>query len=257
MNVSGAADFTGDVTLGPLNTADDGGMVDIFDRSVTSGAGTNKQGVTIQTDNVDILSAYGISTGGDGTVDSIGVEVHAAGSDIVLGAYTQYVDIPIASASVGAAAPSLEEVGTVAGYGFDADAETLYPKTIIPLDWDGASDLTVSIYWTAESGDPLTDTETVKWDISYRCLDWGTDVADNGTAVDITETYTQSGAGTDKATFVSEITIDYDNINQPVTAGEYFAMALTRDVTGDSYSGTATVTDMVITYTSVGLQRAQ
>jgi hypothetical protein len=232
-------------------------MVDIFDRSVTSGAGTNKQGVTIQTDNVDILSAYGISTGGDGTVDSTGVEIHAAGSDVVLGEYTQYVDIPIASASVGASAPSLEEIGTVAGYGFDADAEELYPKIIIPLDWDGASDLTVSIYWTAESGDAIADGETVKWDVSYRCLDWGTDTADNGTAVDITETYTQSGAGTDKATFVSEITIDYDDTDQPVTAGEYFAMSLTRDVTGDTYSGIAIVTNMIITYTSVGLQRAQ
>jgi hypothetical protein len=71
MNVSGAADFTGDVTLGPLNTADDGGEVAVFNRDVTSGAvdGT-KQGITIQTDTTNCFSA-GAMADGSGGVDEI------------------------------------------------------------------------------------------------------------------------------------------------------------------------------------------
>jgi hypothetical protein len=71
MNVSGDADFTGDVTLGPLNTADDGGEVAVFNRDVTSGAvdGT-KQGITIQTDTTNCFSA-GAMADGSGGVDEI------------------------------------------------------------------------------------------------------------------------------------------------------------------------------------------
>jgi len=171
---------------------------------------------------------------------------------IINGGYTRSKVISASAAGVGVTAPTATITGTFYGLGFDADAETAYFKYEVQEDWDGSSDMVLKIYWSPTNGDVIANGETVKFDASYRSIAEG-EAIDNGTAVDITETYTQSGAGTDKEYIITEITIDYDNGNQPLTKGDIVGIVFNRDVTTDTYSGDAIVSQWEIDFTSVTL----
>ena len=154
--------------------------------------------------------------------------------------YTKHESIPANAAVLGPNAPTPTTIGTARGLGFDADNEAAYLEYEVPDSFTGSGDLTFKIYWSGASGDAFADTETCKWDLNYRSLAEG-EAMDNGTAVTASVTYTQSGAGTDKEFFVSEITLDYDHADQPIAAGDLLVIQFDRDVTGDTYSGAGIV----------------
>ena len=189
----------------------------------------------------------------DSTVADTGPKVYLGGKWCKLltneGGYTRTVKIPATAARVGATAPTETSIENTRGLGFDADGELAFIATPIPQDWDGASDLTFKTSFCGTSGDAIADTETVKFDISYNSVAEG-EAVDNGTEKTATATYTQSGAGTDKEMIIVNITIDYDDGDQPITAGDALFIKFNRDVTTDTYSGAAIVQAWALQYTS-------
>jgi hypothetical protein len=150
--------------------------------------------------------------------------------------------VPAGSATLGPTAPSKVIKDTVLCLDFDADAERVGMNFEIPEAWDAKSDIALKVYWTPEDGDAPQLNETVKWDISYRSLLWGTDDTDAGTVATATATYTEgSDPGDDKDTKETEITIPWDGANQPLSRGDLLCVLFDRDVSGDSYSGGACV----------------
>lgn len=171
---------------------------------------------------------------------------------VTVGAYARSVTIPSGQATVGATAPTATTVGTFRALGFDANNELAYMNVEVPEDWDGISDMTLKIYYFTTNGDPVQDGETIKIDVDYRSIAEG-EAIDNGNAVSITNTYTATGAQTDKEMFEQEITIDFDHGDQPLTAGDIIGFLFNRDVDTDTYTGAVIVVRWEVDYTSIGL----
>lgn len=176
------------------------------------------------------------------------------GGDVTLPGYIRHHDITIAAATTGPTAPTATTVGTFRGFGFDADNEAVYFALEIPSDWDGISDLALVVHWYSASGDIIANGETVKWDAEYRSVTAG-DAIDNGTSVTATVTFTGGASEVDKEHYQSSITIDYDNVNQPLAVSDDVGFKLDRDVSGDSYSGAGIVYKVDLVYTSNTIPR--
>jgi hypothetical protein len=192
-----------------------------------------------------------VSTG-DLTLTTGDLTLTAGDISATVASRTRKVRLPVGSWIPGATPPVAATVGTYRGYSFDADAEILNTSIEVPGDWTGAGDLTLKIPWMPESGAALADTETVKWVLTLRSKA-DTEVVDAGTAYTNSVTYTQSGAGTDKQQIISSITIDYDNTNQPIAAGDTLGIQLNRDFTTDTYASDGTVLDCWLEYPSTVL----
>jgi hypothetical protein len=191
-----------------------------------------------------------LTQGTDGTVSVLGVLKVA---DEITFISVRHNDIPIGATTVGPTAPGNICNGSVCGKGFDADGEQVSLVVDIPSAWNGASDMTLRVSWTNQSGSAIPDTKKVIWDFDYRSVDPTSETVSEGTEVAGTVTYTQSGAGTDGEIFRSDITIPYATGNQPLAVSDNLIGILTRDVTGeagDSYAGDALVYLVELIYQS-------
>jgi hypothetical protein len=169
---------------------------------------------------------------------------------LTIGAYTRHIDVSASAAQLGPSAPIATTIGTFRCLQFVNASAAVYIEFEVPGDWDGASDMTMNILWAAESGDTIADTETVIWDAEYRSVAQG-EAYDNGTSTTISPTYTQSGAGTDKAFYVSTVTLDYDDANQPLAYGDEVGLRLDHDEVTSTYSGDPHFCEFELEYTSV------
>ena len=141
-------------------------------------------------------------------------------------------------------------IGTFTGWAFDNDNESKhFGPVIVPADWDGASDMTLDLYWVPESGAAIADTKTVKWDGTWRVKAAG-GVVDAATVGSMTTTYTQSGAGTDKELIKTSLAVDYDDTNQPIVASSLLSILLDRDMTTDTYASDANLVAAALRYTT-------
>ncbi len=147
--------------------------------------------------------------------------------------------------TLGSTPPTLN--GTVGGFAFDADAETAYLHFRVPEDWDGVSNITLRLVWHPEAGTAIGDTETVIWKTTHGCIAAG-EAVDNGTEVVTSTTYTQSGAGTDKAEIRTAVALAYDSGDQPISAGDTVYVMLQRDKTTDTYAADAVLTRVEVQY---------
>lgn len=170
-------------------------------------------------------------------------------NEIRLDEYTQYFSIDPSNATVGVTAPTNTTIGTFRGLTFDADAEVAYFEFEIPDDWNGTSDLGIMGYFTNQPSTAIGAGETVIFDFEYRSIAEG-ETLTNGTAVTVSGTYTQSGAGTDGELIEGGVVIDYDNVNQPLTAGDLMGIKVNRDMTTDTYASDIIIVKWEITYTS-------
>ena len=171
------------------------------------------------------------------------------GGVLTVGGYTRHIDIEIGAATLGPNAPIATSVGTFRGFGFDADNEEAFVNFEIPADWDGVSDMAFELHWYPTAGDVIANGETVKWDATYRSIAAG-EAVDNGTVVSITATFTGGASEIDKEDYETVITIDYDNVNQPLAVNDDLGIQFDRDVTTDTYSGAGIVYRIDLTYTS-------
>ena len=166
--------------------------------------------------------------------------------------FTRHHDISMGATTLGPTAPSVVKTGAAICFAFDADAEEAGIIMEIPLEWNGASNMAFNIHWHSESGDPVQNGETVKWDIEWYANKSSENVAvDNGTAATGTATYTEAESpGVDKEHSMSSIILPYTGGNQPLEVNDRLFLRFDRDVSGDSYSGQAIVCQVEVTYTS-------
>jgi hypothetical protein len=141
--------------------------------------------------------------------------------------------IPAGSANLGAVAPTWTVNDSCAGLTFDADNEYVNLTYEIPdcyADGDG-DDINLRIYWCGEDTQDPAQGEVVKWDItSYRSIIWGTGDVDSGTAATGTVSYTEAdNPGDEGDTYVSTITLDADDTDQPLNAGGTLSIRFDRD----------------------------
>ncbi len=186
-----------------------------------------------------------------------GVRVTKTGGNAVItfpDGYTRHRDIlPGATTGNPTTAPSPVQIDTFVGLAFDADAEKSHFVFEVANDWDNVSDHTLVVHWIPEAGAALTDGQTVIWEAIYRSIGHGGEATDTGTAVTTTATYTQSGAGVNKESIDTSITIDFDNADQPLTAGDMVAIEFSRDMTGDTYGSDAAVVLWEIEHNATGM----
>ncbi len=151
--------------------------------------------------------------------------------DITVAKYTVDYVITAGGVALGATMPTYGANASCEGLAFDADAESMHITFEVPDCWAGGAsdDLELKVYWCPENAQDPANGEVVKWDASYRVLDWETDDVDTGSAVAITDSYTQSGAGDEGDTFEAEMTIDADDADQPIVAGEVIKIHFDRD----------------------------
>lgn len=161
---------------------------------------------------------------------------------VTVNPYARHIDRPITAATTGATAPTAVTIGTKRCLQFTqaTAAETAHIEFEIPDDWVGTSDFTLQFYWHPEAGDAVANAETVQWDATYRSTTYtstGGEAYDNGTAVTISAIHTQSGAGTDKAGYVTTSTMAYTGGNQPLTKGDRVGVVIDLNEGATSYSG--------------------
>ncbi len=187
------------------------------------------------------------TTGGAGNAN-----IWNLNSGIVFTTYQRHHDISVGAAVLGPTAPTPTTIGTARGLGFDADAEVVNFAIEIPSEWNGISNMTVIVCWVPTSGDAVAENETVKWDVTYRSIAEG-EAVDNGTQTIATATFTGGVGETDKEHYMTDITIVYNDGNQPLTAGDTFFVQFDRDVGVDDYSGSGIVMRWELEYTAVRL----
>lgn len=168
--------------------------------------------------------------------------------------YIRHDDITASSATSGPTAPTETTVGTFRGLGYDTDNEASFFAIEVPSDWNGTSDMALVVHWYPTEGDAVANTETVKWDITYRSISAG-EAVDNGTAVVATATFTGGASEGDKEHYETSITIDFDNANQPLSVDDDIGFQFDRDVTGDTYSGSGIVYKWDLVYTANTIPR--
>ena len=178
--------------------------------------------------------------------------ISGAGAISFPAGYSRHIELQVGSAVVGSTAPSPTTVGTFRGLGFNADNEVANFIFDVPTDWDGVSDMTAHVHWYPTSGDAVANGETVKWDITYRSIAEG-EAVDNGTAVTASGTLTGGASETDKELYYTEIVLDYNHADQPLTAEDCVGIQFDRDVTTDTYSGAGIITMLHIQYNSIAL----
>ena len=172
---------------------------------------------------------------------------------ITVTSYENHIQMPANSSMQGATPTTTCQVGTASGLVFDNNNDETYPTMEVPHDWDGISDLTVKFVWFPMTA--MSDTETVEIEWEFRSLGL-TELITNGTVQTGTETYTSSGATAQYNEVHTEWVLDYDNANQPVTAGDHIYFKGYRDQTSDTYSGDVCYLLVEIVYNSTGLSTA-
>jgi hypothetical protein len=160
---------------------------------------------------------------GSGGIDTFDVGVPSYSVDYVVGA---------GQATLGPTGPSWTANDSCVGATFDADAEQSWIYYEVPDCYaDGNSDdLTLRIYWCGEDAQHPAQNEVVKWDISYRVLVWNTEDVDASSATTGTVSYTEAdNPGDEGDTYIHEITMDADDTDNPVNAGDTIAIQFDRD----------------------------
>lgn len=176
----------------------------------------------------------------------VGLTLTASPSQVHVGPYIHERRISAGAPPRGPTAPAWAENGNVAGMSFDIDAESVHLSDEIHC-WNQTSNAAVEVYWTNQSGFPLGDGQTVKWDYYWASITFGEDVG-NGPWVTGTITHTQSGAGVDGETYKSKIVLDYDNAISPMVLGDKLNGHFDRDVATDTYGYDAIVSEWHIEY---------
>lgn len=148
--------------------------------------------------------------------------------------FTQHHEIFASGSQGGVTAPTYTTIGTFRAVTFDADDEIAFIDWIIPQNWIGTSDMTLKAYFTNEPGTVINDGETVIFNYEYYCVGTG-EALDNGTAVNVNGTYTQSGSETDGELLTNSITLDYDNADQPLVKHNILGISINREFSTDTY----------------------
>jgi len=155
--------------------------------------------------------------------------------------------LPMENFRKGGTAPTEAVRAGVAGFLFDADAETLYVQFCVPTDWDAASDMILVLHCVLVADETANDK-----------IDWETSVVSIADHEDVDVAPVQTpGAAHDIVAVIAQgsfhkvnITLDYDNGTCPISAGDNVSIALSRtaNVGAAGYVAGVIVIDICVMY---------
>ncbi len=130
-----------------------------------------------------------------------------------------------------------------AGYAryHNADGDVTRSFWSVPPAWDGASDLTMTVYFLPDTSNTVDNGETIVFDCQWQKLEGVVH-----TVASCTATYTQTGTGSATAYLSVDITIDHDDVNNAlepcrvvngIQECDVFAFGLNHDETNSTYNG--------------------
>jgi hypothetical protein len=166
-------------------------------------------------------------------------------------AHTRSETVQVGSTFVGAGAPTVDVNGSAQGWGLDAVGEELFFALTVPDSWDGASDIKVLVYWVNQSGDALVAGETVIFDYDYRVVDLQSDTnhAKSGTEATATATHTATGTPADGRVERTDISLAYNDVNQPYTYNQALGGNLHINAS-QTYTGKVIITGIQFAWTA-------
>lgn len=155
--------------------------------------------------------------------------------------------LPMENFRKGASAPTETIRGNIAGFLFDADAETIYVQFCVPMDWDGGSDITL-VLWCVLNGDE-SNNDIIDWETTVISVadHEDIDIAGTQTPTASHDIGTVVGAGSlHKVT----ITLDHDNATCPISPEDNVSIALSRtaNVGAAGYVAGVLLMDVCIDY---------
>lgn len=245
--------------------------------TISCPSGTNPV-AEIVGDTLTLLAGTGITITGDETADSVTIASHArqhsitstsdhtstATADRILKAnasglpensnfsqvstgirattslYRRYYHIPLGTANPGASGATWIQAGatTTGGWRLTNASHLLRGQADVHSDWDGASDLTVSVKFMVNidnTGGADTDTVDLRLNAYYKGN------GDTATKTQAVEVATVVGKSAQYKQFSASFTIDYDAVGNVVESGDVMAFVLNLE------TDTSEVDDIVVT----------
>jgi len=129
-------------------------------------------------------------------------------------------------------APSANTTG---GYQLNAAGEVLYFDIDIDNDWDGASDITVNIYFALNAAGSVSDTVDLRLQCFYNAT------GDSATKTQVLEVATVTD-GTQYKVYKATFTINYDEVSNVVEAGDKIGLILNLE------TDTSEIDDIVVVH---------
>ncbi|MCK5017574.1 MAG: hypothetical protein KAS32_10945 [Candidatus Peribacteraceae bacterium] len=168
---------------------------------------------------------------------------------VTVTSYERHIQLPVGAASLGPTAPSQVTYNSVIRcLEFDNDAEASFVTIEIPDDWVGGEDMILEVDWLPNDS-AMVNGNTVKWDLQLRSVAENED--SDGTLTAATATHTDVGGATTQGTIIhTAITLDYNDVNNPLVKQDHVYIEVTRDMTGDSYGDGACISSWEWIYDS-------
>lgn len=208
----------------------------------------NIQGQTLVDDKIMFTQTDGneyIDSLNDGYMDYGATTAHRFNTPVrsSTASYRRYYHLPMDGFNPGqsGATWTAPSANTVGGWRLDAETEVLYFDTDVHADWDGASDLEVEIYFAVNidnTGGGAGDTVDLKLVCYYNTT------GDVATKTQTQEVATVVGASAQYKVFKSVHTINFDETDNVVEAGDIMGFALNLE------TDTSEVDDIVILHGS-------
>ncbi|MFA5385623.1 MAG: hypothetical protein WC364_13390 [Eubacteriales bacterium] len=248
----GHLDLTADVSI-DLNTAADTDLV-------INLAGTTNSGVLTWMEDEDYLkigdgvlmdmaeeiffrdTAVGINSANDGYLDLF-ADTGVRTSKAIRGTtslFRRYYHVALGAANPGASGPTWVVAGsnTTGGWRLTNASWLLRGQADIHADWDGATDLTVSVNFMVNinnTGGLVTDTVDLRLNAYYK------GVGDVATKTQAVEVATVVGQSPQYKQFKATFTIDWDALSNVVEVGDVISLILNLE------TDTSEVDDIVVT----------
>lgn len=153
--------------------------------------------------------------------------------------YRRYYHLPLGSANPGASGATWvpASANTTGGWRLTNSSHLLRGQTDVHADWDGASDMTVSVKFMVNvdnTGGLDTDTVDLKVTAYYK------GVGDTATKSQVVETSTVIGKSVQYKGFSASFTLDYDTASNVIESGDVMSLILNLE------TDTSEVDDIVI-----------
>lgn len=153
--------------------------------------------------------------------DSSTIEVVCSGSN----ADMIPVELPLEAWTLGSTPPTAATVGTTPAMPallFDATGETVSIGVRVPAGYSGDADLKLRLHFALVSTETAGDDINVTLDLV--CVDTDSDEAVTQTSTQATVSHDLGATVTQDTVHTVELTIDYDDANNPVAAGDFLVL---------------------------------
>ena len=212
----------------------------LYLKSAASAVGAGNNWALYSVDDVPSYLAGDLEIGGDANISgTLEVGGTTTVGDVVRGAttlYRRYYHLSVGGFDPGASGATWVDpsADTTGGWQLNTSAEKLIAGTDVHADWDGASDIMVTMRFALNDtagGDPNVDLQLIAY--------YG-GIGDTSTKTQTVEVVTDTD-GTQYKVYSVEFTLDYDATNNVIDVGDHITFILNLE------TDTSEIDDIIIT----------